>query len=282
MKRAINSNANQTDNNKTQQQQQQQRQPASTTGTAAIDPGILEMGTSVSVNDEMRRAIISETVEIEAVCTKLAADVNTEDSSAAELQKSKGHADGEVSDLLQGATESMESVHMNEQIFRGLKTTLESEILLVQPPTTATRTTVHTTMPNVVPPSPTSVFAIQKFNVVMKQEITTIGETMGNKAGAVQSHVRRKTETVRNARAVHSKIKADRLVVACANAKHRTRVDEDGMEDQTKHLRALEANRAAVAARNAALRDTLADAVRVHTLSCLSFRRDCAECALSS
>jgi hypothetical protein len=242
---------------------------------AAVDPGILEMGTSVSVNDEMRRAVTTETVEIEAVCTKLASDVNAENATAGELQKSKQHADTEVFGLLQGATESVETVNMNEQILRGLKTTFEAEIVLVQPSQTKQPskdypvTEAHPA--NVVPPSTTSVFAIQEANKGKKKEITSIGEEMGQKTVTVQALVDRKTEVMHDVRAVFTKIKADRLDVVNANAKHNTRVAEDGLEDEKNRLNTLKANRGVVDARNAALRKTVAESVRTRMQLDLQF-----------
>jgi chromosome segregation ATPase len=92
------------------------------------DPGILAFGTSVSINNDLRRSIGVEIQEIEAHCTKMKDDVNVESSIREELNKTTSHAIKEVKSLEQGASDLVENINMNRQIAFGLESTLVSAL----------------------------------------------------------------------------------------------------------------------------------------------------------
>lgn len=245
----------------------QQPQPMA---TEAIDPGILEMGTSVSVNDEMRRAVTAESQEIKAVCIKLESDINAEEAMTTELAKSTRHADAELASLMQGATECLDTINVSTQVFRRLQNTFETTIVINRP-TQAKSQQQHATggdpmtpsEQSVTVPSPTStIMEIQEATAETQKEITSIAEAMEKKLETLQYYTQRKAEVESEHRAVLARIKADKLELRLANAKHKTHMAEDELEDEKKRVKMLQEKRAAIDARNAAFRKMIAEGVR--------------------
>jgi chromosome segregation ATPase len=85
------------------------------------DPGILEFGTSVTVHDEMRRAIGMEIQEIEASLTKYTNEIATEQKIRQELLKTQTAAHQEICHLRRGAIEAVERLEVNETVFMKLQ-----------------------------------------------------------------------------------------------------------------------------------------------------------------
>lgn len=96
--------------------------------TTNVDPGILAFGTSVSINDDLRRSISNEIQEIDSNCTKIKDDINIESKIQDELSKGKVHANNEIAALCQGVIDANDALHMNTQILHGLANTLQTEI----------------------------------------------------------------------------------------------------------------------------------------------------------
>lgn len=91
---------------------------------SASDPGILAFGTSVGINDDLRRSIGVEIQEIDSICSKMKDDMNRESNIRDELVKTMSHSINEVKSLDQVASDLVDNLNMNVQILVGLETTL--------------------------------------------------------------------------------------------------------------------------------------------------------------
>jgi chromosome segregation ATPase len=94
----------------------------------SIDPGILAFGTSVSINDDLRRCIGVEIQEIDSICAKLKEDTSRESNICDDLVKTKSHAINEVQTLDQGASDIVDNLNMNVQILAGLDKTVNTAL----------------------------------------------------------------------------------------------------------------------------------------------------------
>jgi hypothetical protein len=98
------------------------------------DPGILAFGTSVCVNDDLRRGIGAEIHEIDECCSRIKEALRLEKKVQADLVKSRSYAESEVLELRQGANDVVDTLNMNLQILLGLQSTLQNEISSDQVP----------------------------------------------------------------------------------------------------------------------------------------------------
>ena len=242
--------------------------PTQSTNTqSVVDPGILEMGASVSVNDELRRNITSETMEIDNACAKLVSDVATEDDRAKEMEKSKRHSDKEQSGLIQSTRELSETNHMNTHIFRGLQSRVDNEICFTSSPKDKSSTTASNGG-NVVTPtdikvhSPTSVFAIQQTINENKEAISTISKKLGKSVVAIHNFKNEFNEIVVAKKAIYQKVKSEGLKVVLANAKHNVQIVEDILKDKQMHHHAKKVNCDMMDTQNKVLQDTSVALVR--------------------
>ena len=245
---------------------QQSKTPRST-----VDPGILEMGSSVSVNDELRRNVTAETTEIDHACSKLVSDLAAEEDRAKEMQKSKHHANKEQSGLIQSTREMLDTNHMNTHIFQGLQSRVETEFLFTSSPQSKRNETVSDGA-NVVTPtdskphSPTSVFAIQQINNENKEQITIISKKLVESIVAIHKFKSEFSEMLLAKNTIYHKIKSEHLKVVLANAKHKVQLVEDILKDKQMHHHTNKVNCDMIESQNKSLQDQLVVLVRTLTI----------------
>jgi hypothetical protein len=99
----------------------------SSTDNETYDSGILNFGTSVSVNDDLRRSIVIEVQEIEANSNKLKEQLNLESKLQHDLANNHTHANKELSGLNQSATDIVDTLCVNMQILQGIETTMVND-----------------------------------------------------------------------------------------------------------------------------------------------------------
>ena len=233
---------------------------------SSVDPGILEMGASVSVNDELRRNITSETADIDNTCTKLASDVASEEDRAESMQKSKHHADKEQFGLIQSTREMSDTNHMNSHIFLGLQSKVENEIRFTSPQGKHNETT--STGKNIVTPtdiklhSPTSIFAIQQTSNENQEQIASICKKLNENINAVHKFKIEFNEMIAAKNGIYHKVKSEHLKVVLANAKHKVQLVEDILKDKQMHHHAHKVNCEKIDAQNMKLQDQVVVLVR--------------------
>lgn len=244
----------------------------STNPTSVVDPGILEMGASVSVNDELRRNITAETAEIDNVCAKLVLDVTTEEQRAKEMEKSKLHSGKEQFCLTLSTREMSDTSHMNSHIFNGLQSRVEKEITFKSSPL-GKRSETASDGKNVVTPtdikqqSPTSVFAIQQTNDENKETILTLSKKLGQSIFTIRKFKNEINEMLAAKTTIYHKVKSEHLKVVLANAKHKVNLLEDILKDKQMHHHTSKVNCDMIDAQNKSLHDNTVALVRTITLT---------------
>lgn len=94
--------------------------------------GLLEFGTSVSVNDEIRRTIISEIEETQDSIKNTKKEIALETKVRQQLMKDRSHAAVEIEDLRQRARESFNRLStLNEGFFADANKTLLEQLCII-------------------------------------------------------------------------------------------------------------------------------------------------------
>ncbi len=104
---------------------------------AASDPFFLDWGSSVNVNEDLRRTIRTEIEGIDSDIKTLQSNVRQEEKISAQLTKDFAHARAELVNLSRGATDDRDNSIMNEQIQLRLRDSLMTEVVSVITPTTS-------------------------------------------------------------------------------------------------------------------------------------------------
>jgi hypothetical protein len=238
----------------------------SKTNGSSVDPGILEMGASVSVNDELRRNIASETADIDNTCTKLVLDVTSEEDRSNAMQKSKNHADKEQSGLIQSTREMSDTNHMNNHILLGLQSKVENEIIFTSPQGKHNETPSNGK--NIVTPtdiklhSPTSVFAIQQTTNENHEQVASICKKLSENITAIHNFKNECNEMIVAKKTIYHKIKSEHLKVVLANAKHKVQLVEDMLKDKQMRHHTNKINCETIEVQNKNLQDQVVALVR--------------------
>lgn len=99
------------------------------TGTSNdVDPGILAFGTSVSVNDNLRRGIVHDIQQINANCSSIKEELSREKRIHDDIAKIKVQSNEEMLRLRQGASDSLDTMNMTLQVLLGLECTFKTEL----------------------------------------------------------------------------------------------------------------------------------------------------------
>lgn len=102
--------------------------------TDLTDPLFIDFGSSVNVNDELRRTLQNETIEIDNAIKSLHSSITVEEGTFAQLNKDYSHALSEMFHLSRRAEENQDNAIVKEQIQMRLKECLkEQERFLASP-----------------------------------------------------------------------------------------------------------------------------------------------------
>ena len=114
---------------------------------AASDPFFLDWGSSVNVNEDLRRTIRTEIEVIETEVNSLQSNVRAEEKTSAQLTRDFAHARVELMNLSRGATDDRDNSIMNEQIQMRLKDSLMMEVVsVITPPSSPDDKTTSTSI----------------------------------------------------------------------------------------------------------------------------------------
>lgn len=83
----------------------------------------------MTVNDDLRRSILSEVAEIEKNTAIILEQVKAEEKIHDEQSKSRAQTIKESRSILEGVTENAEALEMNQHILQGLESTFYNEII---------------------------------------------------------------------------------------------------------------------------------------------------------
>ena len=96
---------------------------------ASVSEPLLSWGSSVTVNEDLRRTIRSEIAEIETSIESLQGQIKNEDRISAQLAKDFSHARAEMAELRRSAADELGSAIMKDQVRTRLKSSLRSELM---------------------------------------------------------------------------------------------------------------------------------------------------------
>jgi chromosome segregation ATPase len=95
------------------------------------DPFFLDWGSSVNVNEDLRRSIQSEINSLDQEIRDLDQSISKEERISSQLRKDYSHAQAELINLRRGASDEKENAGMNEQIQIRLGESLQKELVQV-------------------------------------------------------------------------------------------------------------------------------------------------------
>ena len=216
--------------------------------------GLLQMGASVSVNDDTRRVIEAETKEVEAACATLGSEESKEVLVGQELAKSRKRQESEISTMRRGAMENFESVQMNEGCLAQIKETLQQEI----------RPKVENPDPNNKENPPLEHAAAFQESIVAKSErsskLVEVGE---DQMRAAEERKHKVEELVAEKMQISRKTKEGNFKIRLANAKQKTLEDEDALKEEMQRSDTLGEQHTATLERCNQLREVVAKDVRM-------------------
>jgi len=224
--------------------------------SAAVDPGILEMGTSVTVNDELRRTLAAEIQEIDTAVTKLNENISKEESIKGEQVKSKARAENEMASIRQEAAENVEKLTMCEHMFSGFATTFSKEIA-VNENDTESKVSDASSIAGVKKAFAKNCDAAANASEAMKKHTTVCRDLMNTKK-----------ETTETLGTLLHKID-DSLSGDAKKEQHNTAKAKETLLEEEKRLNTFKANLGVIDARNTANNKTLNELVRTYQLTYL-------------
>mmetsp|Transcript_4176 Transcript_4176/g.8973 ORF Transcript_4176/g.8973 Transcript_4176/m.8973 type:complete len:520 (-) Transcript_4176:328-1887(-) len=168
------------------------------------DDGIFQFGSSVSCNDELRRSAVADTEEIEKECAKVSESIRFEEDLRFQTEKDCSHARKEMDNLLQSAKDAHERLGMNDEILRGLFSTLKTELssndLYSLSPSTTSGTdstlldlTTEEGSLDSTPSNTVSVIALKKFTETTEKHVNSLRMQIEN----IQKSISSETEAMK-------------------------------------------------------------------------------------
>ena len=123
-------------------------------GDATVDPFILDFGTSVNVNEDLRRAIRAEIQELDDAIVVTTKSNTHEETVKRQLKQDLSHSLAEMQNISRGASEQLESAAVHSNFLSGLEKTLHVNLVKttgVKPPTNGgiESSEIEKTSPNV-------------------------------------------------------------------------------------------------------------------------------------
>jgi hypothetical protein len=234
--------------------------PSSTANDDAepsIDPGILAFGTSVSVNDGLRRSIQAEVEDMDKSCSKIMNHVKSEEKIRDELRKSRALAVKESRSILEGATENVEVLNMDKHILLGLENTLLTEISqadaseVAKPHPNADNTDVEggSSSENLPPRFGLSVDELQKMHPSMVNELESTRDSLWASGKDLHDLLVEKNTSIDAAAEMRNSIDSEKFSERLAQLVEKIQYGEADKESDVKRGNALLASRTSIEGR---------------------------------
>jgi hypothetical protein len=103
--------------------------PMEPANNACPDPFLLDFGTSVNVNEDLRRSICAEIQELEDNVAALKGSTKSEERTEAQLKQDLAHAHTEMSNLSRGAADQLDNAGVHSSIVQRLDESLNVELV---------------------------------------------------------------------------------------------------------------------------------------------------------
>lgn len=217
------------------------------------DFGILQLGSSVTVNEDARRIILTEIQDMEHSMTATQHQVVKEDKTVTELAQRRARTEWEVAGLREESHELLEQMTMNSTILAGLDSTLRTQII---PPDQDDMVEDMVVGGNdddnaermkesdeSTPPPPTPVYSAADFRYQL-QEVLAEADWMEREhrdgSDAIQEIMQHKYDTVQAMGRILENVQSEQLKVQLANAVIHKEMAESTRKEEESRLRALE------------------------------------------
>jgi hypothetical protein len=106
-----------------------QEPPMEPDNDACSDPFLLDFGTSVNVNEDLRRSIRAEIHELEDNVVALKGSTKSEERTQAQRKQDLAHAHTEMSNLSRGAADQLDNAGVHSSIVQRLEESLNVELV---------------------------------------------------------------------------------------------------------------------------------------------------------
>lgn len=229
-----------------------------TAAETTLDPGILEMGTSVAVNNEMRRGFTTEIQEIEASISATRQEIETEENVAAEIKKQHVLSCQEAKGMHADSVEYLDKIRMNQNIFDGLQQTLRQEVVFEENSictSTTEENSAHDT-------SPKSIAEYQQHWQDSTDKLNRIDREANAVAVTIRERMKDKEETVKCIGAILDQIATEDLKNVKTKAKEISDEALNQLKDEKQRYQSTQMQFEKVQARTAALEKQLKEMVR--------------------
>lgn len=95
-----------------------------------VDPFLLDFGTSVNVNEDLRRVIRGEIQEIDESINGIVGETKKEETVGKQLRQDLEHSHAEMTSLSRCVQDQLENVHVHTTFLQGLATTLQTDLVV--------------------------------------------------------------------------------------------------------------------------------------------------------
>lgn len=106
--------------------------PVATDGSndTPVDPFLLDFGTSVNVNEDLRRVIRGEIQEIDESINVIGNETKKEETLGKQLRKDLEHSYAEMGNLCHGVNDQLENIHVQSTLLAGLNATMHANLVV--------------------------------------------------------------------------------------------------------------------------------------------------------
>ena len=238
---------------------------------ATEDFGILQLGSSVTVNEDARRSILTEIQDIEHSITATQHQVKKEDQTVTALGQQHARTEWEVTGLREESHELLEQMTMNATILTGLDSTLRTQIIPPEDPEEDIANDVvggggndgadgaermQETDESTSPPPPTHVHSAADFRYQL-QEVLAETDWMEREyregTDVMQEIMQRKDDALQAMGRILENVQREQLQVQLANAVLHKEMAESTLQEEENRLYALEQQVQQVTERGAVL-----------------------------
>ncbi len=95
-----------------------------------VDPFLLDFGTSVNVNEDLRHVIRGEIQEIDESINVVGSEMKKEETVEKQLRHDLAHSLSEMTNLSRCVNDQLENVHVHTTFLQGLQSTLQVDLVL--------------------------------------------------------------------------------------------------------------------------------------------------------
>jgi len=204
---------------------------------ASVSEPLLSWGSSVNVNEDLRRSIRTEIENIDANIDTLQSHIKNEDRTSAQLAKDFAHARAEMVQLRRSAADELDNATIKEQVRNRLKASLRSELMSPTSVVSSDPMLESTNDPSregetTKAPTTTSAYLEQR-----AAEVKELAGSIAREKESLMKSKAEKDELERQTQVILDRIKKDKLVEELEAAKKETAFRAEELEKEERRKR---------------------------------------------